>query len=72
MHPALRKGPLFYTTPPPISFPAYGPARHHCRMKGIPHNETQSGRRTAAAAAAAAAAAHSRQSTAVRLALLGE
>ena len=33
MHPALRKGPLFYNTPPfftftentPISFPAYGP-----------------------------------------------
>jgi len=25
MHPALRKGPLFYKKHPPISFPAYGP-----------------------------------------------
>ena len=26
MHPALRKGPLFYKkTPPAIPFPAYGP-----------------------------------------------
>ena len=28
MHPALRKSPLFYKTPP-ISFPAYGPSAKH-------------------------------------------